>query len=1471
MVANIEEIFTAALEKTGPGRAAYLDEACGNDADLRKRVEGLLRSHDDAGSFLETPATEPEATLIEDGTTAGDEHRTGGADDRTALLDIDESQLDFLEPTEKPDRIGVLGVYEIVNVIGRGGMGVVLKAHDPHLNRIVAVKTLAPEYANNAVARQRFAREAQAAAAVAHPHVVTIHAVEPGGRTPYLVMEYVKGLSLREKLDATGSLELREILRIGSQIAQGLAAAHGQGLIHRDVKPGNVLLENGVERVKLTDFGLARAADDVAITRTGEIAGTPQYMSPEQAEGNLVDHRSDLFSLGSVMYAMCTGRPPFRGDTAIAVLRKVCDSEPRPIREVNPDVPTWLVDIIDHLLAKDPQHRFQSAEEVARVLNEHLADLQNPSSGSRPKFERRLPKPGRSLPKWAATAMCLLVLVCGLGLTEATGVTKIVPTVIRIVRGDGTLVVEVDDPGVSVTIDGEEIVITGAGAKEIRLTPGQYTVKATKDGKRIAREIVTVERDGRQVVRISAESRSVADNGATDRLLKNEIRVVFDELKGNGVLKVDGVEFKQAEEGMLRIVETLRKKPGSVVVLDAGPNLDPNDPRDRMVIERVHTMLAATGTKVRLAPALQAAKENSIRLDERLNALRQLGIALHKYHEWKRRFPPHLHQNHPADYDSDLRPFLSWRVHLLPVLNMRPLYEQFHLNEPWDSPHNKPLLAKMPDLYRTGDDPAKTTFQMVVGNGTAYEGKDGLQLQDFRDGTSKTALVVDAGQGKAVPWTKPEDLPFDEDNPIRAFGKSDFGNEFLTVLADGSTKTIPYDIDPESLRALFTRAAGDRFDENAKRKTPLPQSLRPPDEITLVGKLTGHKSSGAGGRCLAVSKDRKFLLSCGGPKVMYWDLAERKLVRTLPGPKESVAGVALSADGKYAAGHAADGEVFIWDLETGKPKHVKSVGAKSSNAVAFSPDAKTVVAASSGGQGVAWDVQTGKQIAAHDFGVYWWDCLVRGDNETVLIAISNEVKSWNLKTGVVESKLKIRGASCASLSLSSDESRLLVGAKAFGMDEGRDNPRDHTVQVWSTANWREVQRFIGHTTTVTSVEFLPGERYILSGGSDGRIIIWDRQTGREVTRKENLGHLTNAVLPILDGRQAASFGQWYDVKDAPDPLADDYDIWLWNLPESVGPQQSAAAITLGRTLSAHLAPVSSVAAAGDWLVSAASDGSARVWNVKTGGVRQVLGGHHPKFRIVADVTRDGKRVVTGDWAGGIRFWEVGKQEPTSEADAHAEGVYHVSFSSDESRVLSTGCDKTAKLWDAETGKLLKVFTGHDTWVCDGAFSPDGKRIVTVSFDETARVWDVDSGEELFKLATVGEPQFAVAWSHNGKFIATGLRNNLVRLFDAGTGKEIRSFSGHEDRVQDVAFSPDDRWLYSGAYDRTLRVWNVNTGVEAAKLSHEHHVFNTLAVLPDGRRIATGGGIWKPDEGENHWVTEGDNAIRLWELPESTRP
>jgi Protein kinase domain/Protein of unknown function (DUF1583) len=297
-----------------------------------------------------------------------------------------EDALAILTPSERPDLLGTLGGYEVQEVIGRGGMGVVFKALDPVLNRQVAIKVMAAAAASGPAARRRFIREAQAAAAVCHDHIVTVHGVHEASGLPYLVMQYVAGESLQERLDREGPLELMETVRIAQQTAAGLAAAHAQGLIHRDIKPANLLLEQGQDRVRITDFGLARTTQEVGLTQAGVVAGTPEYMAPEQARGEPVDHRADLFSLGCVMYAMCTGGPPFQAATPLAVLRQISDDAPPTVGSRNPEVPAWLESMVEVLLAKDPASRIQTADEVAKMLEGYLAHLRDPVTTPAPEL-----------------------------------------------------------------------------------------------------------------------------------------------------------------------------------------------------------------------------------------------------------------------------------------------------------------------------------------------------------------------------------------------------------------------------------------------------------------------------------------------------------------------------------------------------------------------------------------------------------------------------------------------------------------------------------------------------------------------------------------------------------------------------------------------------------------------------------------------------------------------------------------------------------------------------------------------------------------------------------------------------------------------------------------------------------------------------------------------------------------------------
>jgi serine/threonine protein kinase len=281
--------------------------------------------------------------------------------------------LTFLQPASDSVYLGRLAHFDVMRILGRGGMGLVLEAFDSRLHRNVALKVLDPDLAGDEIAKQRFCREARAAASITHENVVAVHQVEKAaeGSLPFLVMQVIAGESLEQRLARDKKLPFREIVRIGMQAAHGLAAAHEQGLIHRDIKPGNILLEAPHDRVKLTDFGLARAVEDVKLTSTGFVSGTPLYMAPEQAMGESADSRSDLFSLGAILYEMCAGQPPFPGNSALAILKQIVDTKHRPLRELNPSVPDWLAETIDWLLAKKPADRIQTAGQLAELLEFH--------------------------------------------------------------------------------------------------------------------------------------------------------------------------------------------------------------------------------------------------------------------------------------------------------------------------------------------------------------------------------------------------------------------------------------------------------------------------------------------------------------------------------------------------------------------------------------------------------------------------------------------------------------------------------------------------------------------------------------------------------------------------------------------------------------------------------------------------------------------------------------------------------------------------------------------------------------------------------------------------------------------------------------------------------------------------------------------------------------------------------------------
>ena len=458
---TLDAILDGALDRPPQERSLYLDQACGGDVELRLEVEKLIdlaeREDDSLRSegVLAGPLGEELARDLEEG---------GG----------------FRE-VQVGDQ---LGAYRLVEFLGKGGMGQVFAAEDTKLGRRVALKLLPPEMASPE-RRQRFDREAKAVAALNHPNIVHLYSIEDEEGLSFLTMELVEGSTLGERIPE-GGLSLKSFFEIAIPLADAISAAHERGVIHRDIKPGNVMIgEEG--RVKILDFGLAKLAKELfgpgllsasSATGEGHILGTVSHMSPEQAEGKALDPRTDIFSFGVLLYEMCTGRLPFRGETPTAVVSAILKDTPAPVTDVNPRLPNDLARIIKRCLAKDPARRYQAVRDLANELEELAYELDSrrlfrPVVGARRHFAIGLA---------SALAAAAVVTIAGLTLVNRE----------REPRGDllqGTFTQLTTDPGPelhpSLSPDGSFLVYTSraSGSWDIYLlrAGGRRPINLTED------------------------------------------------------------------------------------------------------------------------------------------------------------------------------------------------------------------------------------------------------------------------------------------------------------------------------------------------------------------------------------------------------------------------------------------------------------------------------------------------------------------------------------------------------------------------------------------------------------------------------------------------------------------------------------------------------------------------------------------------------------------------------------------------------------------------------------------------------------------------------------------------------------------------------------------------------------------------------------------------------------------------------
>jgi WD40 repeat protein len=1027
-----------------------------------------------------------------------DKLRATPAPDVCASADTAEEldrSLSCLGPPLLPGDLGSLGPYRVLAELGRGGMGIVLRAYDPELRRTVALKVL-PLDRTDAKARARFVREAQAAAGIEHDHVVPVYAVaNSADGPPYLVMQYVEGPTLRQRIEAEGRLDPHEAARICQQAADGLAAAHRAGVVHRDIKPGNVMLERGTGRAKIMDFGLVRLNTvPGGMTQDGTIPGTPEYMSPEQVRApDHVDARSDVYSLGVTLYEALTGEVPFRG-VAHLVLQQVLNDEPRPPRRLNDKTPRDLETICLHCLQKDPGKRYPSADALACDLRRFLAG--QPIQARPIRVWERAAKWARRRPAIAALlALVVFITVSGFGLVTwqlyrvDTARHELADKAKELASKAREL--EIKNYVRNIALAADELAMGNAGRaqelleecpEDLRRWEWHY-LKRLRDippvtlplGKHISRGKgfdFAFSPDGRYLAAPCSEMSVKLWNLSTQKIVT---------LAGHqgDVLRVgfspDGRRLASAsEDGKIKIWDTPTGRYVTTLAAHTGPvNGLAFSPDNRHLAsasrDEVKVWDAATGDLVYTFPG---------------SSIENVPVTMAFSPDGRRLAAGSVNHTVKVWNVMSGQEVCTLSGHAGPVFSVAFSPDgQRLLSVDWDE------LVKVWDLPASAEPSASTTTVStprftVRGHShggwcVAFSAERLALAGAFADPTVK---VYDSRTGQRLftlegHCTRVVSVAFSPDGRRLASGSLDktvkvwemeTGQELLTlrehtnlvghVLFDPQGRRLASASDDGTIR-IFDGGINESSDYRTR-------TLR--GHIRMVWNV-------------AFSPDAKCLASAGGDNsVKVWDVATGREVFALE-HEDAVVSVTFSPDGESLASASNDRSVKLWDARTGEKLHTLKEFRGGVRCVAFSPDGKRLATADLSENVKVWDAQTGKE----------------------LLCLTGHKTFVRVVTFILDGRLL---ATCGV---------------------------DGTVRLWDAATGKEVRPPLPYNSRVMSLGYSPKNRLLASGDASQKVMIWEPATGNQVLipRHRDLAGHTNYVMALAfspDGERLAS-ASWHEV------------------------------------------------------------------------------------------------------------------------------------------------------------------------------------------------------------------------------------------------------------------------------------------------------------------------------------------------------
>jgi WD40 repeat protein len=1359
--------------------------------------------------------------------------------------------------------------FKVARLVGRGGMGEVYLARDMKLGRKVALKIVHPETLGDATAVERFQFEARVTARFSHPHIVTIFAVGEHHGSPYVALEYLEGQTLRERMEELRP-SVKETLRIALAIAEALAEAHRHKVLHRDLKPENVLLPRD-GRLRVVDFGLAKSlpGQEAALAQTarqgptiklestasaqfissGGVAGTPLYMAPEQWMDEEHTSAIDVWALGTILYELICGHPPYDEQTVFALCAKVCSLDPTPGLTVNDDVPTELEELVAGCLVKNPQQR-PSADSVVEALHGLVYRGASRLEGEVSPFRGLLPFTERHSGLFFGRDGEIAAFL------ERTRVEPVLPVVGPSGAGKSSFV--------------------QAGVFPRLREQGRWMVLALRPGRQpfdtLASRVIRGETDASYLSASIRQTRRSLDGERPRQTMIEEETLSHQLRESPGRLAL--LLHQLAERDDVRVLLFVDQLEELYTLVD-------DDGERRAFMEAICGAADDPDAPVRVVFSLR--DDFMVRLAEtsiarealgHLTVLRNPGPAALK-EILTRPLKSAGYRYEDPELASEMVAAVGGEPSCLPLL-------QFACSQLWERRDRERrvltrasyaamggvegALARHADSILEGLTPqqidaARQIFlRLVTPEGTRQvvprtqliEGLDEVAIEVLDRLVNERAVLVRKGRERHGG----AEVELVHESLIRNWKRLrrwiDEGREEVAFLAEVSQAAQLWEKRGSRREEVWQGDALRDAMRKAERLTGMPESVR---RFLEAGRA----------KQLWKQRRRRFLTLSGVGLLTLVAVVAVIVAAVVIGQAKEVRLQRNRAEekGAEAQREGARAAIARGDLLETRAKLRGSLESQDSalarvlwlqlqenpqigsvelgifiKQLAIAPDGGTVAAAGSNGLVYLVDVQTQavRHLRGHTDIVY--TTAFSPDGRRLATGTSRgDVGLWDLERDtftILRGHKQEPAGKVTSVAFSPD-GQLLASAS-----------NDRTIRLWDVGSGAE-KIVLDTENRGGSVTFDPEGRLLASTGADSLIRLWDVASAAEKLRLSGHAATTSAVAFSGDGRMIAS-------------TSHDRTVRLWDAKSGEQVRELGGLTDIGTGVA--FSPDGKQVAAGSY------DRTVRVWDTATGSQIKSIAGHRDIVTAVA-FGPAGRVLYSAGADKTIRIWNLEAGEPRAVRGGHATRALGVAFSPGGELLASVGTDKSVRLWDVESGALLQALTGHGAIVSGAAFSPDGNLLASGSIDGTVRLWDVATGNEVDVLGKHETGVYDVAFSPDGNTLASGCNDNTVRLWDVGTGTERRKLEGHKHKTCSLDFSPDGRFLASGSRDTTVRIWDGFTGEPIETLTGHKDWACPVRFDPAGKRLATASSdktvlVWDVDTWDSKLAgRHGGNPHAMW--------